>query len=99
MQRTKTPDEQGWYWIEDACGGWSMGCLLLNHDEPLLLLADEAPRPPAELTHYTERDGVWCDMSEYNDLRPEAIRPVRWIGPLGCPGGDFHENIAETACP
>lgn len=99
MQHTKTPDEQGWYWIEDACGGWSMGYLLLSCEDPVLLLSDAIPDPPGELAYYTLRDGQWGDMNDYGELRPEAIRPIRWIGPLGCPGGDFHDNIAEFDAP
>jgi hypothetical protein len=99
MMHTKTPDEQGWYWIEDACGGWSIGCLLTNRDDLVLLLADETPDVPCELTPYTlQADGRWYDVGE-EGYSPEPIQPVRWFGPLHCPGGDFHEHVVECDAP
>ncbi len=44
MLHTKTPDETGWYWIEDGDGQWLMANLDCDDDEPRLLAAFPAGR-------------------------------------------------------
>lgn len=85
MQHVKTPDEQGWYWVEND-GEWSMVYLDTSRDELRLLVADTDHHDLIECHEADDgwtADGLWVESYS------------RWIGPLECPGGPFHSAIHE----
>ena len=104
MLHEKTPDVNGWYWIE-INGKWGMGYLEAERERPLVLLVpfcegdncfnendDFKLRP-----HVFEEERGWIDPKPFRpeDNRPAAWQPERWIGPLPCPAGDSGGSIAE----
>jgi hypothetical protein len=86
----KTPNETGWYWVQedDSAGSWSMAFLDCDGDDPVLYLIDQAQvgrgRPKVWAMESVEEREYW----QADDGTSEAtIR--QWHGPIECPGGDF----------
>jgi hypothetical protein len=90
MLHEKTPDENGWYWIEDTEGEAYMAYLRAEDDVPQLVLA--IPEQATMEAFYERTPGRFVS-SGLGD--PQFIRPQSWIGPLDCPFGDFAKDIAE----
>ena len=86
MRHKKTPDENGWYWIEDECGEWWMAHLDAESDPQRLTLVDPADGAVHLLESHA--DGNWNDRQ----MNVTSDAPTQWIGPIGCPGGRLGDN-------
>lgn len=90
MLRHNTPDEDGWYWIE-FCGEWSMAYLHAEVDPRVLVIPEEVG---ADCICAIEKGDAWsCEDRSW------FARVTKWVGPLGCPGGDFDSAINEFSVP
>lgn len=98
-KHTKTPSENGWYWVADnpeAEDGWMMAFLDVEQDVPTVVTFDPE-RCMAGFGRVATRwdwDGrVWRDRG-YPAGRWSG--PECWFGPLNQPGGPFGSHIVEA---
>ena len=89
MLHEKTPDQDGWYWIEDHHSGEWMMAYLRAEDDVAMLCIPTVEHASVE-QFYEHSPGRFHDPDS-----DTTFRPTRWIGPLGCPGGPFDNEIAE----
>lgn len=86
MRYKRTPSETGWFWIEDGFGEWWMAYLNVGSDPRQLTMFD----PDDGVIRVLEVDagGSWIDLR----INRKCGTPAQWIGPIGCPGGDFGDH-------
>jgi len=87
MLHQKTPDTNGWYWLEDD-GEWFMGYMRAEEDVPQLVLAIEENATMEQF--FEQSPGRF-----FNQESGTFMKPTAWIGPLECPGQPFHHEIVE----
>jgi len=92
MLHGKTPDQSGWYWVEDDFRAAHMVRLEAEHvadDRTRMLLA--MPDRMSAVAMFEITTGKWA----LEHVTTPTFITRRWIGPIGCPFGEFGENIAE----
>lgn len=78
---TKTPDEQGMYWIKTRHDEWCLAYLDTNN-ERVTIFSDEF-------------NSKYRDIYELDELPAGLVR--QWYGPFACPGGDFGSQTVVAA--
>lgn len=79
-----TPDEQGWYWCEDDLGNWYMTFVDTGR----------------EFVYFCDVNDPCFDPVDRLRIDSNTVKSIkRWLGPIGCPGGDFHENTVIADAP
>lgn len=96
MLHHSPPDDQGWYWIEDADSHeWHMAYLDTGNEElrlgVVVLDAIDAP----SLSQMQQATGNYWRYVRGTSGRLVKLTTGRWIGPLTCPAGPFGGHIAE----
>ena len=81
MRYKRTPDENGWYWIEDEYGEWWMAYLDAESDPQRLTMVDSV------VGMFTCWSPVSTATGTIGKRTVKGDAPIQWIGPIRCPGG------------